>query len=157
MGIHHIGIMKWRLPIYWLTSKPVYMICTDSRSTLHGFAPRKNRMHSAQGWVYTPFWIIKGNPYVSRLTNLYDLHWHQVDILWFCPSRRNGSTACKYGYTLHWDNQRTSTCVLIKQFLWFALASDRLHLASPLKRARSTTGRYRYTRHWDNENTPSCA
>ena len=39
-------------PVYLFTDWP------DSRSTLHGSAPRKDRIHSEQVWVYTPFGII---------------------------------------------------------------------------------------------------
>ena len=55
------------------------MICTDSRSTLHGIAPRKDRIHSEQVWVYTPFGIISNEIHVCLD---WPIHMISTDARW---------------------------------------------------------------------------
>ena len=53
-------------------------------------------------------------------------------------ARKSRSTASRYGYTSHWDNERVPTCIHIKQFIWSALVPCWFHMVLPLERTGST-------------------
>ena len=49
------------------------------------------------------------------------------------PLKSTRSRASRYGYTLQWDNQRMSTCIHIKHFIWSALVPRWFYMLFPSK------------------------